>query len=206
MTVKPTGHYQLRGDGLYIEFDRLFHAPIEDVWYSLTNRTAMKAWIGTYTGSPATGAVRFRMNAEEGYAEDEGWEAVSILFCDPPHHFVVDGGGGAGQRMRLLSNLTERGGMTALSFGQRIYPDTDVASIGPGWDYYLDRLTAARTGAPMPDWSAYHPAFTSYYRDLPVPHPPRATDADDAPDVAGDEASGVSPVAEAEGAASVGNA
>jgi len=172
MTVKPTGHYQLRGDGLYIVFDRLLHAPIEDVWYSLTNRNAMKAWIGTYTGSPATGAVRFRMNAEEGYAEDEGWEAISILFCDAPHRFVVDGDG-AGQHMRVFSNLTERGGMTALTFGQRIYPGTDVASMGPGWDYYLDRLIAARSGAPMPDWSAYFPAFTEYYQDLPVPHPAR---------------------------------
>lgn len=168
MSVKPTGHYQQRADGLYLEFDRLFHAPIEDVWYSLTNRNAMKQWVGTYTGSPATGAVKFRMNAEEGYAEDEGWEPVSILFCDPPHHFVVDTGGDA-QHMRLLANLTEQGGLTAMTFGQRIYPQTDVASMGPGWDYYLDRLVAARTHAPMPEWDTYFPAFKRHYQDLTVP-------------------------------------
>jgi len=168
MTVKPTGHYQWRGDGLYIEFDRLFHAPIEDVWYSLTNRNAMKQWIGTYTGSPATGAVRFRMNAEGDYAEDEGWQAVSILFCDAPHHFVADGGTSP-EHMRVFANVTERGGLTALTFGQRLYPGTDVASWGCGWDYYLDRLIAARNGSPMPAWESYFPAFTRYYRELPVP-------------------------------------
>ncbi|WP_084003658.1 SRPBCC domain-containing protein [Agromyces aureus] len=171
MTVKPTGHYQLRGDGLYIEFDRLFHAPIEDVWYSLTNRNAMKAWIGTYTGSPSTGAVRFRMNAEGDYAEDEGWQAVSILFCDAPHHFVADGS--SPEHMRVFANLTERGGLTALTFGQRLYPGTDVAAWGCGWDYYLDRLIASRSGSPMPAWESYFPAFTRYYRELAVPVRPR---------------------------------
>ena len=39
---------------------------IEDVWFSLTNPTAMQSWIGTYTGRPQTGRVRFRMTAEEG--------------------------------------------------------------------------------------------------------------------------------------------
>ena len=58
MTAKATGHYTLKPDGLYLQFDRLFHAPIEDVWFSLTNPTAMQAWIGTYTGRPETDTYR----------------------------------------------------------------------------------------------------------------------------------------------------
>ena len=91
MTAKATGHYTLKPDGLYLQFDRLFHAPIEEVWFSLTNPTAMQAWIGTYTGRPETGGVRFRM----GFEGEEGeWENVSILECAPPHRFMADSGPG----------------------------------------------------------------------------------------------------------------
>ena len=77
MTAKATGHYTLKPDGLYLQFDRLFHAPIEEVWFTLTNPTAMQAWIGTYTGRPATGGVRFAW--VEG--EEAEWQNVSILEC-----------------------------------------------------------------------------------------------------------------------------
>jgi hypothetical protein len=41
--------------------------------------------------------------------------------------------------------------------------------MGPGWDYYLDRLAAARAGRPLPEWDQYYPAFSSHYKELPVP-------------------------------------
>jgi uncharacterized protein YndB with AHSA1/START domain len=163
MTVKPTGHYQQRADGLYLQFDRLFHAPIEDVWYSLTNPTAMKSWIGTYTGRPATGAVRFQMT-EEG-AE---WINVTILECEAPHRFTADSGSGPAA-MRVFCHLHEAGGMTTLTFGQLVKDDFDASSMGPGWDFYLDRLIAARRGAPLPAWESYYPAFRTYYADLTPP-------------------------------------
>ena len=28
-----------------------------------------------------------------------------------------------------------------LTFGQRLDPGIDLASVGPGWEYYLDRLS-----------------------------------------------------------------
>src|SRR5690349_16687212 len=122
MTAKPTGHYVLKADGLYLQFDRLFHAPIEDVWYSLTNPNAMKGWIGTYTGSPATGGVRFQMS-EEG-AE---WMNVSILECDAPHRFTADSGSGP-SGVRVFCHLVEGGGMTTLTLGQRVKDGADAAS------------------------------------------------------------------------------
>lgn len=47
--------------------------------------------------------------------------------------------------------LTEAGGVTTLTFTQ-VVPDGPVgadvaASVGPGWDYYLDRLVTAFEGA-----------------------------------------------------------
>lgn len=164
MTAKPTGHYMLKPDGLYLQFDRLFRAPIEDVWFSLTNPTAMQSWIGTYTGRPETGGVRFKMTAEEN-AE---WENVSILECSPPHRFLADSGPGP-NGMRVFCHLVEGGGMTTLTLGHRLQNPADAASMGPGWDFYLDRLAAARAGRPLPEWEQYYPAFSSHYKELPVP-------------------------------------
>jgi uncharacterized protein YndB with AHSA1/START domain len=163
MTAKATGHYTLKPDGLYLQFDRLFHAPIEDVWFSLTNPTAMKAWIGTYTGRPETGGVRFLMT-EEG----SEWMNVSILECDPPHRFLAHSGEG-GTAMRVFAHLREAGGMTTLTFGQRLVNPADAATMGPGWDYYLDRLAATRLGRELPAWEQYYPALSEHYQELHVP-------------------------------------
>ncbi|GGT95339.1 hypothetical protein GCM10010177_62980 [Actinomadura citrea] len=35
--------------------------------------------------------------------------------------------------------------------------------IGPGWEYYLDMLVAARDGSPEPDFDAYFPAMKPYF-------------------------------------------
>ncbi len=165
MTAKPTGHYMVKPDGLYLQFDRLFKAPIEDVWFSLTNPTAMQSWIGTYTGRPETGGVRFRMTFE---GEGSEWENVSILECAPPHRFLADSGPGP-TGMRVYCHLLEAGGMTTLTFAQRLHDAADAKTMGPGWDYYLDRLVAARAGRELPVWEHYYPAFSEHYAELHVP-------------------------------------
>jgi uncharacterized protein YndB with AHSA1/START domain len=165
MTAKATGHYTLKPDGLYLQYDRLFHSPIEEVWFSLTNPTAMQAWIGTYTGRPETGAVRFRMTFEGEGAE---WQNVSILECAPPHRFLADSGP-APTGIRVFAHLREAAGMTTLTFGQRLPNTADAATMGPGWDYYLDRLMAAHGGRPLPEWETYYPAFADHYKGLHVP-------------------------------------
>lgn len=171
MTItRATGHYVRKDDGLYLQFDRLFHAPIEDVWYSLTNPNAMQAWIGTYTGLPSTGAVRFRMSGEE--AE---WQNASILQCDAPHSFHADVGE-SDAAVRVFCHLREAGGMTTLTLGQRLQSGADAASVGPGWDYYLDRFAAARAGRALPEWADYDPGLVETYRRLHVPAPVTATE------------------------------
>ena len=35
--------------------------------------------------------------------------------------------------------------------------------IGPGWEFYLDRLDASRTERPMPDFGDYWPSMGPYY-------------------------------------------
>src|SRR4029453_215782 len=108
MTAKPTGHFTLKPDGLYLQFDRLFHAPIGEGWFALTNPTAMQAGIGTYPGRPETGGVRFQMTAE-----GDEWQNVSILECAPPHRFMADSGPGP-TGIRVFCHFREAGGLTTL--------------------------------------------------------------------------------------------
>lgn len=164
MSTKPTGRLSHRPDGLYLMLDRLFQAPIEDVWWSVTHPAELEKWIGTYTGSPITGAVKFLMTAED----DAAWEYVSILECDAPHRFSCDFGTGD-DAWRLLVHLVEGAHMTTLTLGQRLRTPAEAATVGPGWDYYLDRLIAARAGAPLPEWEHYYPAHAQYYKELIVP-------------------------------------
>jgi uncharacterized protein YndB with AHSA1/START domain len=151
--------------------DRLFPAPVMDVWASLTRPAELEKWIGTYSGSPRTGAVKFLMTAEE----DADWEYVTILECQAPHRFKADFGTGD-EAWRALFHLVQGENLTTLTLGQRLRAATQVATIGPGWDYYLDRLVAARAGRPMPKWEDYYPALVRHYKNLIVPAPPvRAT-------------------------------
>ena len=43
-----------------------------------------------------------------------------------------------------------------------------LENIGPGWEYYLDRLVAAETGGDVEAiaWDDYYPAQAAYYGDL----------------------------------------
>jgi uncharacterized protein YndB with AHSA1/START domain len=167
MSAKPTGRLAHREDGLYLMLDRLFTAPIDDVWASVSRSSGLSEWIGTYTGSPETGAVRFKLS--DANAE---WTYVSVLKCIPPKRFTVTVGEGAEAR-HLILHLVEGAGMTTLTFGQRLHSASEAASVGPYWDYYLDRLVAARTGQPLPERERYSPAHALYYSELIMPAKPK---------------------------------
>lgn len=47
--------------------------------------------------------------------------------------------------------LSEADGVTTLDFAQVLTVHTDVTEVGPGWDYYLDRLTVAVDGGDVSD-------------------------------------------------------
>jgi hypothetical protein len=102
------------------------------------------------------------MNAED---DDADWQNVSILECQAPHRFAADIGP-AGNSWRMYCHLTEASGHTTVTFAQRLRSLKDDASIGVGWDYYLDRLIAARSGKPMPDWNDYYPAMLEHYEHI----------------------------------------
>ena len=156
MNTSPLGRRETRDGAEYLVFTRSFAAPIADVWAACTDPERMQDWIGTWTGNPASGEIVFRMTAE---GEDVPEEVYLVEVCEPPRRFRVRSRDsapfspdGSGPRVTWQHGLelSEADGLTVLEFVQAL-PDGPVGaavatSVGPGWDYYLDRLGAAMGG------------------------------------------------------------
>lgn len=168
MNVEPTGRLR-RTDGRLVLFvDRTFAAPIEDVWAAITEPDRLARWIGTWSGDPASGSVLFAMTAE---GQEPPGDAMEIRACDPPHRLAVTSQVGQ-DRWYLDVELSESDGVTTLSFHQADVPEHDAASVGPGWEYYLDRLVAAETGGDVGavDFERdYYPAMAGHYDPADAP-------------------------------------
>lgn len=148
--------------GREIQLIRRFRAPIDAVWAAMTESERLERWIGRWEGDPRTGRVDFYMTAE---SEDPPAEEYRIEVCDPPHRFAGTTTVGDDQ-WRLRFELSEVAGVTTLLFAQAIVDD--VGSVGPGWEYYLDRLAAALIGGDVTgvEWDAYYPSMKDYYTRL----------------------------------------
>jgi uncharacterized protein YndB with AHSA1/START domain len=142
-----------------LELERHFKAAIEDVWQSITDSESMSRWIGSFSGEAGPGkTVQFRMLFEEGDAVSN----VLIEVCEPPRRLVVSAKDDHGS-WNLELVLRSTGETTTLTFTQHLDDPKLAGDVGPGWEYYLDMLVAARTGAPRPQFADYYPSQRDYY-------------------------------------------
>lgn len=144
---------------------RTFNATPEEVWAACTEPRRLERWIGTWDGDPADGHIDFRMTAE---GDDVAAERYDIEICEPPRRLLLRSAStmpysepysepsdsktdSPAESMRWVLGLTvsaERGlaPSTTLTFTQVLESGTAgsaAADVGPGWEYYLDRLQAA---------------------------------------------------------------
>ena len=163
MSANPSGRVERTPQGTAVlVLTRDFTAGVEDVWAAITESDRLARWIGTFSGDPAAGRVLFRMNAE-GEASDQPFD---IDECDPPRLLAVTSHAGSGS-WRLRLTLTAIDGGTRLTFSQPDIDPVEAENIGPGWEFYLDRLVAAETGQDVAaiDFDRdYYPSMLEYYR------------------------------------------
>lgn len=159
MKPSPSGRLVPTEKGRDLVLERTFEAPIGDVWASITESERTARWFGGWSGHGAAGeTVELTMSFEEGAPSSE----LHIEACEPPHRLLVAMDDASGSWL-LEAELTEAEGSTTLVLTHHLDDDADPGSTGPGWEYYLDRLVAAREGRPEPDWDDYWPAQKSYY-------------------------------------------
>ena len=164
-TPRATGYKDDRDGTAYVVFERTFTAPIADVWAAVTESDRLSRWIGNWSGDPATGSIEFFMTAE---AEDAPAETIFIDECVEPTRLVMRSArpDDHDEVWSWQIDLAETGGVTTLTFAQEMVNIELAESVGPGWDYYLDRMVAAEAGDDLSaiDFDDYYPEFAAYYR------------------------------------------
>lgn len=164
MTVTASGRRAIRGGNDLLVLTRAFRAPIEDVWAAVTVSDRLARWFGTWRGDPKSGTVHVRMHAE-GEVPEQAW---TILECRPQARLAVRVGDG-NEAWDFAVDLSTQAETTTLEFTQAIDDPSGWESIGPGWEYYLDRLVVAESGGDPStvDFDRdYYPALGPYYANL----------------------------------------
>jgi uncharacterized protein YndB with AHSA1/START domain len=162
MTNPPAGRLVPAGGGNALVVCRTFRAPIEDVWASVTEPDRTARWFGTWKGDAAPGRM---IKVQMGFEDQAPWLDKRIDACDPPRRLALSDESG-GMRIELL--LSHTGGLTELQLVHHLDPADEIGAYGPGWEYYLDMLVAARDDLPAPSFDDYYPAMKPYYEALPT--------------------------------------
>ncbi|BCB91305.1 SRPBCC family protein [Phytohabitans suffuscus] len=162
MSPVPTGRLFRTDTGADLVLTRTFRAPAEDVWASLTEPERTARWFGPWEGQAAPGrSVKVQLAFEEGAP----WMDVRVEACEAPRRLELSSVDESGTwRTELL--LSDVDGGTELRFVHHLDGAEGIAEVGPGWEFYLDLLVAAREGRPPVSFDDYYPAQKPYYEGL----------------------------------------
>jgi len=155
------GRVDLRDGSHTLVVTRTLATTRDDAWAWVTHPELLAQWIGLLEGEARVGAtVAFTMTAEENAPP----ESARIIACDRGRSYTCEvGGAGTPDSWIIGCELDGPDGAIALSIVQPIDSAEMAGMMGPGWEYYLDRLLAARTASTMPDFDDYYPAHAAHY-------------------------------------------
>ncbi|MFD3525070.1 SRPBCC family protein [Streptomyces sp. NPDC058653] len=169
----PVGRLLRTSEGVDLVLTRDFALPVEEVWAAVTEPDRTALWFGPWEGDGAPGgSVRVRMVFEEEGPSTE----VTVEVCEAPHRLIlttVDEAGSWRLELKLSGTTGEAadGGTdaapgTELQFIQHLRTEDGLGEIGPGWEYYLDKLSASLDGTPHRTFDDYYPAQKAYFEGL----------------------------------------
>ena len=162
MTPTSTGSVTATETGRDLVLERVLPGSLDDAWASITESDRLGRWFCTWTGKPGVGAtLELTMVAEEGDATSQ----AEIVACEPPVHLAVSTHDQAGDWFLEATLTAVDATHTRLRFVHHLDAAANPEEVGPGWEYYLDRLIAAMNGDAMPDWDDYWPALAPAYAD-----------------------------------------
>lgn len=135
--MDPSG--KLEDNGTSLVLTRTVEAPVRQVWAHLTRPGLLAKWYGSWSGDLRDGFVTVRMSDEEGSPPPIRHR---ILAAEPPRLLCVRTGMGE-QEWLLSVRLNDDQGRTRIDLRQENFDPEALPSVGPGWEWYLDRLVAA---------------------------------------------------------------
>ena len=146
MEPEPTGRITRTGPESYdLTLSRTFPDPPGAVWSSFTDSSQAASWFGRWEGVPVPGeSVDLQMLYEDG----QPWSRLQVTECTSPELLrllVEDEYGSWDLEIRFRTSA----GGTRLDFTQHLDDPLAAESVGPGWEYYLDRLAAVRDGGTL---------------------------------------------------------
>lgn len=162
MSPEPTGRLVPTPSGHDLILTRTYRASADDVWASVTEPERTARWFGPWRGEAAPGRT---VEVQLTYEESAPWCPMRIEACEPPLRLAVSMQDEAGS-WSLELVLAEAEGTTELRLIHHLTSTDQLGSTGPGWEYYLDMLTASRTDEPKPDFEDYYPAQKAYFESL----------------------------------------
>lgn len=154
-----TGQLIRTPNGCDLVLERAVETSVGDLWASIAEPDRLDQWFGRMSGDPAPGrTVQIVMRFEE---TDEPQDIV-IEECLPPRYLRLRMGTGA-DSWRISVELTPGPLGAGLRLTQHLTDAAGALAAGPGWDFYLDMLLAARAGRELPVWADYYPALVEHY-------------------------------------------
>lgn len=134
------------------EYRRNLPATASDLWLWITVSELTEQWFGPFVRISDT-EVAVTMTAEEPGPPMN----VAIIRCEAPRHLDLDTG---------IWQLFLEVGEGYISLFHAVENAEEAAAIGPGWEFYLDRLAAAFNGGDVESIdfeSDYYPAMSEYF-------------------------------------------
>lgn len=161
----PTGTTADGPRGREVRLTRRWQVDPGTVWELVTVSERLEQWVGRWEGDPRSGQVELFMTAE---GDDVEGAECTVVSCDPPRSVVLDTAvGDDSWHLSLTVDHDAPSGVTTLTLAQ-LLADGAMADIGPGWEYYLDRLAAVIEGRDVHavSFEDYHPSMSDYYAAL----------------------------------------
>ncbi|QGU07367.1 hypothetical protein COCCU_07165 [Corynebacterium occultum] len=159
--VEPTGTIIAGAEGPELLISRDFTENIKEVWAHVVESDRLAQWYGTWAGDPITGKVWLTM-----IEDPDSPRECHIHQCEAPHLLAVSISDSEGEWQIELNLSVEKEG-TRLTFRQPLRGfEMAATEVGPGWEYYLDRLRASLAGGNVEeiDFSSYYPHQIEHYR------------------------------------------
>lgn len=161
----PHGSIEQSPTGLRIVIEREVAFGLEEIWNAFTTPEGLEPWVGVLRGNREAGNLRFSM-VEEGKEAEPA--TLEIIRCRAPHElaFTTNSEYGA---WHLGLELSRQDGVSSIRFIQELGLTDDPSSIGPGWEYYVQRAIVSLEGDDVDSvkWDDYYPALAAAYAKAP---------------------------------------